>query len=80
MCHICQHCQCCVICENFDWYEVSYSLYNEFVHKITIDTHMNFLISAVGGMGKSTAVKYLAINWAEDTMDVLSKFEFTFYV
>ena len=62
------------------WYEVSYPLHNEFVHKITIDTHMNFRISAVGGMGKSTAVKYLAINWAEDTMDALSKFEFTFYI
>ena len=35
---------------------------------------------AGGGMGKSTAMKYLAISWADGTADELKKFDFVFHI
>ena len=38
------------------------------------------LFLAEGGMGKSTAMKHLAINWADGTADELKKFDFVFHI
>ena len=35
---------------------------------------------AEGGMGKSTAMKHLAISWADGTTDELNKFDFVFHI
>ena len=41
--------------------------------------HVNF-ISAGGGMGKSTAMKHLAISWADGTSEELKKFDIVFHI
>ena len=38
------------------------------------------LFLAEGGMGKSTAMKHLAINWADGTANELKKFNFVFHI
>ena len=35
---------------------------------------------APGGMGKSTAMKYLAVSWADGTSEELKKFDFVFHI
>ena len=43
--------------------------------------HKNsFNISAAGGMGKSTAMKHLALSWADGSVDELKEFNFVFHV
>ena len=39
-----------------------------------------FQNTANGGMGKSTATKYLAISWADGTAEELQKFDFVFHI
>ena len=37
-------------------------------------------VLGAGGIGKSTALKYLAISWAGDTSKVLRKFDYVFHI
>ena len=39
-----------------------------------------YRFAAEGGMGKSTAMKHLAINWADGTAEELKKFDFVFHI
>ena len=41
---------------------------------------MKLIFSAEGGMGKSTALKHLAVSWSDGTMNELAKFEFVFHI
>ena len=42
--------------------------------------HLFSLISAPGGMGKSTTMKHFAISWADETSEELKKFDFVFHI
>ena len=37
-------------------------------------------IAGQGGIGKTTATKYLALNWAEGSSEGLEKFDFVFHI
>ena len=39
-----------------------------------------YRFAAEGGMGKSTAMKHLAIKWADGTAEELKKFDFVFHI
>ncbi len=43
-------------------------------------SHQRDFISGTGGIGKTTALRYLALSWAEGSNTVLKKFHFVFHI